>query len=43
MQSNHYNFIVGHMLGLDHIGHTYGSVGTKLTDQKLIHLETFVT
>lgn len=40
--NNHYHLLVGHMLGLDHIGHTYGSVATSKMDAKLGQLEEFI-
>lgn len=37
-----YHLIVGHMLGLDHIGHTYGSTRGWRTSDKLDEIEEFV-
>lgn len=40
--SRNYSFIVGHMLGLDHIGHTYASTRVWRIDDKLDEMEDFL-
>ena len=34
-KSKKYNMLIGHFLGLDHIGHTFSSVSTAQTTYKL--------
>lgn len=35
VESHDYELVVGHMLGLDHIGHTYSSVSVAKMSEKL--------